>query len=105
MSRVGKLQPTTDPIKAAEAEHDGSKVSLRLSPLATFILEVGLQPRLKGSRTRVATDLFEAAALDWLESQGIDPDGEDFRSKYLQWLTRQPLTEEEMHQYDLDPKD
>lgn len=96
MSRVGNLNAITDPIKAAEQDHEGSKVSLRLSPLATFILEGGLQPRLGGSRTRVATELMEAAALDWLESQGITPDDEAFRAKYLRWLTRPPLDPSEL---------
>ena len=105
MSRVSQLRTAVDPIKAAEQEHDGSKVSLRLSPLTTFILDAGLQPRLTGSRTRVATQLAEAAALDWLEGQGIDPDSEDFKKKYLQWLTRQPLADQEAAALGLDPDD
>jgi hypothetical protein len=103
MTRVGQLKPTIDPIAAAEADHEGSKVSLRLSPLATFILEGGLQHRLKGSRTRVATALFEAAALDWLETQGLDPASEAFRATYLRWLTRQPISDEALIQDGLNP--
>lgn len=105
MTRVGRLNPSTDPIQAAEADHEGSKVSLRLSPLATFILEAGLQPRLRGSRTRVATELFEAAVQDWLEAQGIDQQGDSFRRKYLQWLTRQPLSDEERHDLRIPPEE
>lgn len=79
-----------DHIKNAELEHEGSRVSLRLSPKTTFILDA-MQLRLHGSRTRVATDLLEAAALDWVESLGLDPEGEDFKRLYYRWLTRQPV--------------
>jgi hypothetical protein len=102
MTKISELKHITDPIKAAEAEHDGSKIALRISPLATFLLEAGLYHRIGGSKTRAATVLFEAAIQDWAESQGIDISGEDFRGKYKAWLTRQPLTVEGLDAWDLD---
>ncbi len=105
MTKISELKPTTDPLKSAEADHEGSKVALRLSPLATFLLESGLHPRLGVSKTRAATTLFEAAVQDWAASQGIDLEGEEFKFKYMQWLTRKPLTFDDLNEYDLDDLD
>lgn len=98
MTKISELKQEIDPIKSAEAEHDGSKIALRISPLATFLLEAGLHPRLGGSKTRAATVLFEAAIQDWAAAQGIDVDSKEFRDKYLRWLTRRPLTLEDLDQ-------
>lgn len=100
MTKISELKQVTDPVQAAEAEHEGSKIALRISPLATFLLEAGLHSRLNTSKTRAATILFEAAIQDWAASQGIDLESEQFRMKYLSWLTREPITEDE-----LDPED
>jgi hypothetical protein len=96
MTKISELKKVTDPVQAAESEHEGSKIALRISPLATFLLESGLHNRIGGSKTRAATILFEAAIQDWATSQGIDLEGEDFRRKYLHWLTRRPLTLEDI---------
>jgi hypothetical protein len=102
MTKISELKQVTDPVQAAEAEHEGSKIALRISPLATFLLEAGLFPRLNASKTRAATILFEAAIQDWAASQGIDLEGEEFRQKYLRWLTRQPYTLEQLDDHELD---
>lgn len=105
MTKIAELKKVSDPLKAAEADHEGSKIALRISPLATFLLEGGLHHRLGGSKTRAATVLFEAAIQDWATSQDIDLEGEEFRSKYLQWLTRRPITVHELDYGDLqDPE-
>ena len=67
---------------------------MRLSPRATFVLDT-MQYRLQLNRTRTVTQLVEAAVLDWVEAQGIDPEGEEFKTKYLAWLTREPYTLED----------
>jgi hypothetical protein len=97
MTKISELKQITDPIKSAEAEHEGSKVALRISPLATFLLEGGLHHRIGGTKTRAATVLFEAAIQDWAAAQNIDLESEDFKQKYLRWLTRTPLTAEDVH--------
>lgn len=96
MNKIAELRQENDPIKAAEADHEGSKIALRISPLATFLLEGGLHQRLGGSKTRAATVLFEAAIQDWAASQGIDLESKEFRDKYLRWLTRRPMTLEDL---------
>ncbi len=90
MTRIAMLKNDGDHIKNAETEHEETRVSLRLSPRATFILDT-MQHRLGKSRTRTVTELVEAAVLDWAEAQGIDPEGEEFKTKYYRWLTRQPV--------------
>lgn len=90
MTRIAKLKSDGDHIRNAELDHEETRVSLRLSPRAAFILET-MQHRLSVSRTRAVTELVEAAVLDWAESQGIDPEGEEFKAKYYRWLTRQPV--------------
>lgn len=98
MTKISELKQESDPIRSAEAEHEGSKIALRISPLATFLLEGGLQPRLGGSKTRAATVLFEAAIQDWAAAQSIELEGKEFRDKYLRWLNRRPLTLEDVEQ-------
>jgi hypothetical protein len=84
------LKEDSDHIKNAEANQEEIRVSLRLSPRAAFILET-MQTRLGKNRTRAVTELVEAAVLDWVEALGIDPEGEEFKQKYYQWLTREPV--------------
>lgn len=92
MTRIASLKPSADSndrIVNAEANHEETRVSLRLSPRTTFILET-MQYRLGRNRTRMVTELVEAAVLDWVEAQGIDPESDQFKDKYLAWLTREP---------------
>lgn len=110
MSRLSKLQATLDPIKAAESSHERLAVTLRLSPLAQFILEGGIQHRLRLSRTRAVSEVVEAGVLDWLEGQDIDPEGAEFKAKYLQWLTRIPVKAKDLYPNavwagELDPEE
>jgi hypothetical protein len=90
MTRIAKLKNDGDHIKNAELDHEEARVSLRLSPRATFILD-SMQHRLGVTRTRAVTELVEAAVLDWVESLEIDPEGEEFKKTYYRWLTRQPI--------------
>lgn len=90
MTRIANLVSDGDAVKNAEANQEEIRVSLRLSPRSAFILET-MQHRLGKNRTRAVTELVEAAVLDWVEAQGIDPEGEEFKGKYLRWLTREPV--------------
>lgn len=105
MTKISELKKITDPVQAAESEHEGSKIALRISPLATFLLEAGLHNRIGGSKTRAATILFEAAIQDWAISQGIDLEGDNFRYKYLRWLTRRPLAIEDIAELTFSPSE
>jgi hypothetical protein len=102
MTRIARLKNDGDAIKNAELEHEETRVSLRLSPRAAFIFET-MQHRLGVNRTRAVTELVEAAALDWVEAQGIEPEGGEFKAKYYRWLTRQPVdvAEDGVDLYDL----
>lgn len=90
MTRIAKLKNDGDRIRNAELEHEETRVSLRLSPRAAFILET-MQHRLGVNRTRAVTELVEAAVLDWVEAQGIEPESDEFKGKYYTWLTREPV--------------
>lgn len=93
MTRVAKLTsdaPEFDRIKSLEAEHEQIKVTIQLAPLYQFVIEAGIQSKLHLSRSGAVRQLLEAAALDFLEAKGYQVDSDEFREKYLKWLTRKP---------------
>lgn len=103
MNRIASLGNTpVDPIQALEAEHDVLQVAVRISPKTQFVLD-NVQRRLGVSRSRAALLLLESAALDWVEAQDIDPEGDHFKDRYMQWLSRKPQTAEELGIDELDP--
>lgn len=95
MTRVGKLTsdiPEFDRLKAKEAEYERLKVTITLSPLAQYVIDEGIQPKLGVSRTATVSALLEAAVLDWLDAKEHNTDSPEFREKYLAWLSPTVMT-------------
>lgn len=93
MTRLQKLvsdSPEVDKIRSAEAEREPVKVTFPLSPMTQFIIEAAVQNSLHISRTAAVREVLDAAALDLLEAKGYTVDSEEFRDKYLKWLTQKP---------------
>jgi hypothetical protein len=102
MTRVAKLTgdtPEFDRIKALEQEHEPLKVTITLDPQLQFIIEAGIQHRLHCSKSAAVRQLLEAAAFDLVEAKGYELDGEEFRAKYLTWLSPPPATEAEEEEF------
>ena len=100
MTRISKLTGDTeqfeqfDLLKSKEAQHECLKVTITLSPLAQYVVEQGIQPRLSISRSAAVSALLEAAVEDWLDSKSYVTDSPEFLKKYMSWLSPAVTTAE-----------